>query len=298
MNRPIVVGVDPVHEDPEPLALAALLAGLTGAPLVAVAAHPAHEVPSRIDTRAYNLRMREDAEAALGRMRDSLPDGARTLAVGGRSTGLALHDALVELDAALLVLGSAHRGALGRVVAGSMADRMLHGAGCPVAVVPRGYEAPDRLARIGAAFVDTPEAQAALTVGAALAARTGAALEIVTAVPPIDWSGIAPPPPADEAATLAAAERVAKEAVAELADAPEATVVAVAESPVQALAGRSSEWDLLVCGSRGYGPLRTVLLGSVSRSLSHKAECPLLVLPRDAKPVLDPVLAGATSVGA
>jgi nucleotide-binding universal stress UspA family protein len=36
----------------------------------------------------------------------------------------------------------------------------------------------------------------------------------------------------------------------------------------------------MLCGSRGYGPLGTVLLGSVSARLAHTAACPLLVLPR------------------
>ena len=40
MNNPIVIGVDPVHEDREPLAFATALAELTGAPLIAVAAYP------------------------------------------------------------------------------------------------------------------------------------------------------------------------------------------------------------------------------------------------------------------
>ena len=38
--------------------------------------------------------------------------------------------------------------------------------------------------------------------------------------------------------------------------------------------------DLLVCGSRGYGPLRRVLLGGVSSRLLRRAACPLLVVPR------------------
>ena len=37
---------------------------------------------------------------------------------------------------------------------------------------------------------------------------------------------------------------------------------------------------MLVCGSRGYGPLRAVLLGGVSSALAHTAACPLLVIPR------------------
>ncbi|HSS43092.1 MAG TPA: universal stress protein [Solirubrobacterales bacterium] len=38
--------------------------------------------------------------------------------------------------------------------------------------------------------------------------------------------------------------------------------------------------DLLVAGSRNYGPVRRVLLGSVSTQLMHRAPCPVLVVPR------------------
>jgi len=37
--------------------------------------------------------------------------------------------------------------------------------------------------------------------------------------------------------------------------------------------------DLLVCGSRGYGALRSVALGSVTRALVNEAACPVLVIP-------------------
>ena len=38
--------------------------------------------------------------------------------------------------------------------------------------------------------------------------------------------------------------------------------------------------DLLVCGSRAYGPLRRVLLGGVSSRLLRRSVLPLLVVPR------------------
>lgn len=46
------------------------------------------------------------------------------------------------------------------------------------------------------------------------------------------------------------------------------------------LALLSDEVDLVVCGSRGYGPLNSVLLGSVSTGMLRKARCPVLVVPR------------------
>jgi nucleotide-binding universal stress UspA family protein len=59
--------------------------------------------------------------------------------------------------------------------------------------------------------------------------------------------------------------------------------------PPGLLAELSSWVDLLVCGSRGYGPLRTVLLGGDSGRLAHTAACRLLVMPR----AVDRAAAGA-----
>ena len=96
---------------------------------------------------------------------------------------------------------------------------------------------------------------------------------------------VAPPGRAyREALELArgAAARAGRETAAELAPDVPAIVHAVVESPVAALVEAPERLDLLVCGSRGYGPLRRVLLSSVSRPLSHMARCPLVVLPRAA----------------
>jgi nucleotide-binding universal stress UspA family protein len=49
--------------------------------------------------------------------------------------------------------------------------------------------------------------------------------------------------------------------------------------------------DLLVCGSRGYGPLRAVLLGSVSRRITAEARCPVIVIPRGVKGALETLAA-------
>ena len=41
------------------------------------------------------------------------------------------------------------------------------------------------------------------------------------------------------------------------------------------------ELDLLIVGSRGYGPIARLVNGSTSNYLARRAPCPLLVLPRD-----------------
>ena len=54
------------------------------------------------------------------------------------------------------------------------------------------------------------------------------------------------------------------------------------EGPVvDALSDLTAEQtDLLVCGSRGYGPARRVLLGGVSSRVLRDARVPVLVVPR------------------
>jgi hypothetical protein len=49
---------------------------------------------------------------------------------------------------------------------------------------------------------------------------------------------------------------------------------------VRELATQSTGLDLLVAGSRGYGPMRSVLLGGVTGRLMREAACPLIIVPR------------------
>jgi nucleotide-binding universal stress UspA family protein len=46
------------------------------------------------------------------------------------------------------------------------------------------------------------------------------------------------------------------------------------------LAAFGDQVDILVVGSRGYGPVKRLVLGSTSDYLQRHARCPLLVLPR------------------
>ena len=61
--------------------------------------------------------------------------------------------------------------------------------------------------------------------------------------------------------------------------------------PADVLIERSHEVDLLVIGSRGYGPLRSVLLGGVSGRVIRDAACPVIVVPRGAEVPLEALLA-------
>lgn len=66
--------------------------------------------------------------------------------------------------------------------------------------------------------------------------------------------------------------------VAEAAGAPRVTAEIVVGSTVPTLVDISREASRLVVGSRGHGPLRRRLLGSVSSSLIRHAHCPVAVV--------------------
>jgi nucleotide-binding universal stress UspA family protein len=62
------------------------------------------------------------------------------------------------------------------------------------------------------------------------------------------------------------------------------TVLVRGEAATQ-LIERAGILSLLVMGSRGYGPFRRALLGSVSAPVLRAAPCPVLVVPRMTEPI-------------
>ena len=71
-----------------------------------------------------------------------------------------------------------------------------------------------------------------------------------------------------------------REALASLGDDRDVSGRVLEGDAAAELAAASADVDLLVVGSRGFGPVRRVLLGSVSRELVRSASCPVVVLPR------------------
>ena len=296
MTPPIVVGVDPLRHDPEAAVLAALLARASGAPVVAVAVHP-HEIPLR-PGGAPEDGLRGTALARLAAIEAAFHGVAlETIAIPGPSAAHVLHDCAEERGAGLLVVGSTHRGITGRITLGSTADRLLHGAPCPIAVAPLGFaERMHGFERIGAAFVDSEEGYEALRAAGALTAAFRAELHVATAVEPVAWSATSLVQPNDVGAHLAdrraRAEEHLRTALDGLAPAVRSHYEVLVNSPVTALEQFSRDVDLLVCGSRGYGPLGSVLLGGVSRRLIHSAACPVIVVPRGTERAIE-ALTGA-----
>ena len=155
----------------------------------------------------------------------------RLRTIGGVSAPRALHEVAEDEDADVIVLGSTHRGGLGRVLPGSVGERLLHGA--PV----RGADRAERLRRPRA--LRDPQRSASATTARPRPATRGRS--------PRRW-------PTELGARLETIT-VPRDGGAEPADPGEAATE---------LVERSRELDLLVVGSRGYGPVRHALLGSVT----------------------------------
>lgn len=215
-----------------------------------------------------------------------------------------LHAAAERTGAAVVVVGSDHDAEPGHVLAGGTADRLLSGAPCPVALAPRGYArtAPEALARVAVAFAPEPEGHAALGLGHRLAAAAGAGLEVIEVFNPS--VNLRTPQAAlygmpEFVAELREAARLRLHAAVDgLGRSVQVTLTFVEGEPPEELIRASGRLDLLVLGSRGYGPVRAALLGGVSRHVVRRAACPVVVVPRPGHEPAAGDAGGALAAGA
>ena len=282
MYGKILVGYDRSDQADDALVLGKQLADATGAKLVVAGVFPFDPVwTSRVDSafrkaeEQYATQVEQAARAVE----------AEAEAIPSSSAARGLHELAEEIEADLVVVGSSHRSPLGRALAGSVGTALLHGSPCAVAVAPRGYQ--DRSAvgitAIVVGFDGSAESGLAVMTGWELARRTGARLKLVSvAVPPIGAAMRAELDPRRLPEAIGAQLRTslaeARRTVPEDIEVEATLITGDAAAALKDMAGRPG--TILVVGSRGYGPLRRVLLGSVSTRLVQSAPCPVLVVPR------------------
>jgi nucleotide-binding universal stress UspA family protein len=275
----LIIGFDPEHEGGSATALGGALAEAVGAtPVVAtVVEWPRYLLgPENIEPW-----MTEAAHTAHRQVGADL--GAESLVVDAPSVAEGLEELAVRERAALVVIGSCHRGAVGRTLAGSVGESLLHGSSRAVAVAPHGYEKRP-IRNIGVAFDGSPEAWTALETATALAEKLGATLTLI-AVAEHPLVGYTSPWTATTVTALSEAARADKQRLLELGEARAGRSLDVHRRLLEGEAGAclvraSASVDLLIAGSRGWGPLRRTVLGSATRRLIRDSESPVLVLPR------------------
>ena len=285
MSRNIVIAVDAKERTLDALALGHRLSEVTGAPAVLVTVFAHHPLHDPADPELARVR---------GDARDTLPELARAEGLGsadarvipGNFAARELQRVTEEPETGLIVVGSTTRGPIGRLLIGGIGERLLAGGACPVAVAPHGYSERQAsgLRCIGVGLDGSQEARFALDAAVALATTCGARLRVITVFARLAF-GAAPagalPGPAANDVMRSELRAVHDEAVAGVPADVETESRFVDGSADEVLVAESAEVDLLIVGSRGYGPVGAVLLGSASTALARAASCPIIVTPRE-----------------
>ncbi|HEV7422638.1 MAG TPA: universal stress protein [Mycobacterium sp.] len=247
--------------------------------------------PARIDAEyaQYADRLAADSAARAGQCIESLDPELEVSfhKYAHRSAPGGLLVAVEELKADVLVLGSAADGQLGQVVIGSTADRLMHSSPVPLAISPRGYRGSKThgLTRITCAYPGTPESRHVVERVAALAARFGVPMRVITFA--VRGRTMYPPEVGlhAEDSILEAWAAYAREALAAL----KSDGVVGDDVPLQVVTGNgwdqaldAAEWidgEVLAIGTSPQGAIARVFLGSKATKIVRHSPVPVLALP-------------------
>ena len=276
MFKNVLVGVDGRPNGRDAIALACRLTDPDGK-LTLAHVHSGELHPTRAVTPGIVREEREASEKLLVGERAAAEIDAELISITDTTPGRGLHMQAEGQNADLLVVGSCSHGAIGRAMLGDDTRAALNGAPCAVAIASLGYaEHPAPFAKIGVAYNGSPESQGALAVAQELAAPTNASVHALEVLPlrTYAYTGLVPPA-IGESIDLMLQE--ANTRLKELSDVQGRAVYGLAG---EELAAFGDEVDVLVVGSRGYGPMRRLVVGSTSDYLERHARCSLVVLPR------------------
>jgi nucleotide-binding universal stress UspA family protein len=281
----VIVGVDEHQGGRDALGLASRLAehgGLLtfvhvyGGP-IPIGSAPGAAVQSAADPDSGKAQR---ALELLERAREQGRVQGELRAVHASSPGRGLHELAEEVEADLLVVGSSRRGVFGRVTLGDDTQAALNGAPCPVAIAPASYSLQSTaIRRIGVGYNSSRESAHAVAVGRILAGQYDASLSALEVVSLPSYAFAGWTAPLDDHVLDELVDDARKRIVA-LGGVEPSAVYGVATEELSLYSGSV---DLLILGSRDYGPVGRVVHGSTSHQLARHARCPLLVLTRAAR---------------
>ncbi|HEX2183416.1 MAG TPA: universal stress protein [Rubrobacteraceae bacterium] len=250
-----------------------------------------HPSLARVDAE-YAAFLKQYAEEAIGEAREFLGEGVRaeytTRSAHSATEGLV---ALAgETDAALVVLGSARHGPIGRFTVGSVTNEMLHSSPVPVVLAPRGYRPSSdaRLRRVTCAFAGSTRSRTAFDAAVQLSRRHHVPVRLTTLV--VRDRQMYPSQVGYDAERMVA-EQWRQQALASQREAL-AVMPGDVEAEASVVGGRDweealdalpwEEGEVLVVGSSRLGPVARVFLGSNSVKIVRSSPVPVLVIPRGA----------------
>jgi nucleotide-binding universal stress UspA family protein len=282
-GRTIVVGYDRSADAKAAARWALDEASLTGAPVEFLYAYDwpiwapdASMAPTSVvwpDAETQQV-IKDTLAEAVGVAERSHPAVHTTIATADNDAALALVERSAE--AGLIVLGSRGHSAVTNLL-GSVSVAVSAHAQCPVVVV-RGR--PSVTAPVAVGVDGSATSEAAIAFAAGEAAVRGVPLLIIRAWKPAGglWAKapkVTHAESADERQQFDDLVTAWRQKYPQL----DITADAVVEHPAAALTRLSATTQLLVVGSRGWGALRGMLLGSVSQHLLRHAACDVAIVP-------------------
>jgi nucleotide-binding universal stress UspA family protein len=286
MHLKVLIGYDGSPQGADALRLGRLISGaLEATPVVTtVVSHPREGVEeSELDAAVTSY-----CEPLFAKARESL-DGLDVTAkpIVSDSPAAGIYEMADWEKPVVIVIGSSRHGKADHVLVGTLGASLLSGVHSSVAVAPRGYaDRNSELRRIGVAIDGSSESWRALSAAAFLAQRTNTPLRILSVMgqPHYVLGGLLSPLGPDEYREYKVKEweHVHKAAVERIPGDVATEPLLLHGDPAEALAEAATDLDLILLGSRGYGPVKGTLLGSVSSRLMTAAPCPVVVVPRGA----------------
>lgn len=208
------------------------------------------------------------------------------VAIGGAAHNIL--EAAEKLPASLIVMGTHGASGFERLMLGSITEKVLRKASCPVLVVPRRADAPSGrpivFRRILCAVDFSPCSRKAVSYALSLAEEAGGALTFLNVVEAVD----------DEPLTTAhfdvaeyrqhlrqaAGERLAELVPREARTWCDCHTMVRAGKPHREIleAARVMDADLIVVGVRGRNAVDLALFGSTTNQVVRGADCPVLTV--------------------